>query len=78
MSRFDIVEGHWCYYVSWHGGQFSREYRRLSGMSRYFSPRFNLGVETLEEDGREVYLALVRRYQGDIAYMKERNELEAG
>lgn len=63
FDRFDIVEAHWCYYTEWHGGQFSREYQRLSHMCSYFKPRFNLSSDTLEENGKEIYDALVARYQ---------------
>lgn len=68
FDRFDIVEAHWCYCVEWHSGMWSPEYRRLSGIGRYFKPRPNLSSDTLEENAKEIYEALVRRYTGPGSY----------
>jgi hypothetical protein len=55
FDRFDIVEGWYLALCHCHGGQWSREYARLSRMSRYFKPSPFLSVETLTENGREIY-----------------------
>jgi hypothetical protein len=64
FDRFDIAEAYWCYFADWHGGQASEEYRRLSGMRRYFRPRPGLSYDTLTENGRDIYDAVVAREQG--------------
>lgn len=63
FDRFDIVEAHYCYCAEWHSGMHSPEYYRLSRMGFYFRPRPNLSSDTLEPNGKEIYDALVARYQ---------------
>ena len=55
FDRFDIVEAYYLFFCHFHEGQWSDKYSRLSKMSRYFKPRCNLSVETLTENGREIY-----------------------
>lgn len=61
FDRFDIAEAHYLYYSHFHSGQWSDEYRRLCKMSEYFRPRPNLSIETLTENGQEIYDFLVAR-----------------
>lgn len=44
MNRFDIVEAYYVYFVNFHGGQNSVEYKRLSKMLNYFTPRICASV----------------------------------
>lgn len=55
FDRFDICEAWYLALADCHGGGGSREYQRLSRMSRYFRPSPMLSVETLSENGREIY-----------------------
>ncbi len=59
-DRFDIVEAHYMFYCDWHSGQASPEYARLSQIGAYFTPRPNLSVDTLSDNAREIYDALVQ------------------
>lgn len=61
FDRFDIVEAYYCALSDCHGGQASREYARLSRMSRYFKPRASLSADTLDDNAREIYLAVCQR-----------------
>lgn len=63
-NRFDIAEAYYCYFVNWHGGQWSPEYARLSKLLKSFKPRADLSVETLEDNGREIYESILEREQG--------------
>ena len=60
FDRFDICEGWYLALSECHGGQWTREYRRLSMMRRYFTPSPSLSVETLTENGRDIYDAVCR------------------
>ena len=61
FDRFDIAEAYYLFFAHYHEGQASKKYRRLSCMSRYFKPSPLLSVETLTENGREIYEALAAR-----------------
>ncbi len=62
FDRWNIVLGHYVFYVLWHGGQGSREYARLSRMSRYFTPS-PMGIDLSDEPGAMgVYLNLLDRH----------------
>ena len=61
FDRFDIVEAYYLALAHCHSGQWSREYARLSKLSRYFRPRPSLSVETLSENAREIYDAACAR-----------------
>ncbi len=61
FDRFDICEAYYLFFSHYHEGQGSKKYHRLSKMSRYFKPSPLLSVETLTENGREIYEALARR-----------------
>ncbi len=55
FDRFDICEAYYLYFNNYHSGQWSDNYRRLCRMRRFFRPRHNLRVETLSENGRDIY-----------------------
>ncbi len=65
FDRFDIVEAYYLYFVHYHGGQYSREYERLSKMGKYFTPAIGLGVDSLTENGLEIYNNLVKDNQNE-------------
>jgi len=55
FDRYDIAEAYYLFFVDYHEGGGSKKYQRLSRMSRYFKPSPLLSVETLTENGREIY-----------------------
>lgn len=55
FDRLDILEAWYLWLSHNHGGQFSPEYKRLSKMSEYFSPRDSLKLETLTKNGKDIY-----------------------
>jgi hypothetical protein len=55
FNRFDIAEAYYLALNHCHGGQYSVEYMRLCRVSKYFKPSVFLSVETLSENGREIY-----------------------
>jgi hypothetical protein len=55
FDRLDIVEAWYLALAHCHSGQGSREYVRLSKLSRSFKPSPMLDVETLSENAREIY-----------------------
>lgn len=55
FDRFEIAEAWYLALAHCHGGQGSREYARLSKLSRIFKPSPFLDVETLSENAREIY-----------------------
>ena len=70
-DRFDIVEAHYCMEVDYNCRGWLRErpsnQRRMDATHvhlhrMHFRPRPNLTSETLEENGREIYRELERRY----------------
>lgn len=61
FDRFDIAEAWYLALSHCHGGQWSREYARLSKLSRSFTPSPFLSVKNLTENGREIYDAACRR-----------------
>ncbi len=61
FDRFDIAEAYFLFFCFYHEGGGSRKYRRLSKMSRYFRPSPTLTVETLTENGREIYEELAAK-----------------
>lgn len=62
FNRFDICEAYYLALSHCHGGQTSREYMRLSRLSRYFTPRRTLSVQTLTTNAREIYNAACFRF----------------
>ena len=61
FDRFDVAEAYYLFFAHFHEGQASDKYRRLSKITRYFKPRPSLSVETLTENGREIYEELARK-----------------
>lgn len=62
MDRYSIVEGHYWYFVDYHEGQWSDEYRRLCRIQKYFKPSpLSSGPET--DGGREVYDNLILKQE---------------
>lgn len=66
FDRFDIVEAWYLALSHCHGGQNSPEYSRLSGMFSWFTPRDNLSLDNLTENGREIYGAACATMLGDV------------
>ena len=64
-DRFDIVEAYLVFYTDYHGGQTSREYKRLSKIKTYYKPPQGWGYryEDLRRNSKEIYKALVQQYQ---------------
>jgi hypothetical protein len=60
-DRFDICEAWYLALSHCHGGQWSREYMRLSRMGEYFNPRPVLNVDSLSENGLEIYRNACKR-----------------
>jgi len=61
FDRWDIVEAYYLYFRDYHSGQSSIEYMRLSGILKYFKPSPFLDVDTLSENGLEIYNNLVNK-----------------
>jgi hypothetical protein len=55
FDRFDICEAYYLALSHCHNGQWSVEYSRLCALMRYFKPNPNLSIETLSDNGREIY-----------------------
>jgi len=54
-DRFDIVEAWYLALVHCHAGQYSDSYARLCRVQTYFTPAMSLGVDSLTDNGREIY-----------------------
>lgn len=61
FDRFDIAEAWYLALCHCHSGQSSKEYARLSKLSRSFKPSPFLDVETLSENAREIYDAACKK-----------------
>lgn len=61
FDRLDIVEAWYLALRDCHGGQWSREYYRLSKMYRYFQPSPMLEPYSLTENGKAIYRAACER-----------------
>ena len=55
FNRFDIAEAWYLALSHCHDGQSSKEYKRLSRMSSYFTPNPLLSVERLNDNARAIY-----------------------
>ena len=55
FDRLDVAEAWHCWLSLNHGGQWSREYARLSKLTRSFRPRPTLSVDTLTDNGRAIF-----------------------
>lgn len=66
-DRWDIIEGHYWFYVDWHGGQGSYFYERLSRIRSYYKPsRYHSGYGDLRPAGQAVYDELVTRHAHEL------------
>ena len=61
FDRFDICEAWFLALSHCHKGQWSQEYARLCKMRRYFRPSPMLSVDSLSDNGREIYDAACAR-----------------
>jgi hypothetical protein len=64
FDRFDICDAYYLALSHCHGGQWSREYARLSRMGAYFRPSPLLSVENLNENARAIYEGACARMLG--------------
>jgi hypothetical protein len=55
FDRFDIAEAYYLALTHCHGGQTSPAYARLCHMGSYFKPSMGLCVESLTDNGLEIY-----------------------
>jgi hypothetical protein len=62
FDRFDICEAYFLALSHCHGGQWSREYARLCKLMAYFKPSPMLSIETLSDNGREIYNSACDRF----------------
>lgn len=86
MNPFTVCEAFWLYYAHWHAGGLTRRCERqgrgiavqLDRMRFRPSPllRFDSMRDDDREDVRDVYVALVRRWEGDSAADREAADLE--
>lgn len=61
-NRFDIIIGYWFYFSSWHNGQSSKEYSRLSKLLRYFTPSLLWSkLSDLPEGAIAIYTTLLAK-----------------
>jgi hypothetical protein len=62
FDRFDIVAAHYAFCSDYHSGQWSREYRRLCRIRRYYTPghMFN-GFNSLSDNAKDIFNALVEK-----------------
>lgn len=60
FDTFDILEAHCLFLSLWHEGRWSEKHRRLSRLTRHFTPRPRLRPSTLTPNGKAIYSALVK------------------
>lgn len=65
FNRFDICEAYLLFASMYHGGQFSPIYRIFGRLNRmgYKAPLGGVTEDTLTENGRAIYDALVERHE---------------
>jgi len=56
FDRFQIVLGHYVYYLENHSGQWSEEYERMCKISKYFSPGYGYNALNLDTEENEIAL----------------------
>ncbi len=61
MNRLNIIEAYYLFLSDYHEGQWSDKYRRLCRMNQYFKPGPLLKYESLSDDAKEIYDALVEK-----------------
>ena len=67
FDRFDICEAYFLALSHCHWGLRSREYARLCKLMRYFKPSPMLSVDSLSDNGREIYDNACARMLGGAA-----------
>ena len=55
FDRFDICDAWYLALSAAHGGQSSPEYERLSRLTNFYSPGLSRSVDSLTENGLEIY-----------------------
>jgi hypothetical protein len=55
FDRFDVASAWYLALSECHAGQYSRSYERLSRLTEYFKPGMMLSVDSLTDNGREIY-----------------------
>ena len=66
-NRFDICEAWFLYASHFHSGQWSALYKVLGRLERMqFKPAPTLALESLTDNGRAIYVALVKRAEWRI------------
>ena len=55
FDRFDVCEAWYLALSHCHSGQWSTEYERLCKLTEYFNPSPMLTVDSLTENGLEIY-----------------------
>jgi hypothetical protein len=63
FDRFDICEAWYLALSEYHGGQWSSGYRKLSRLTEYFKPSPILSIDSLSENGYEIYLNAVEKLE---------------
>ena len=62
FNRFDICEAHYLFAVNCHMGAFTKAYAKFGQLARIkFRPGPMLRIESLSENAREIYDALVAK-----------------
>jgi hypothetical protein len=61
FDRFDIAAAWYLALAHCHGGQWSDSYARLCRLQTYFKPSPLLSVDSLTDNGREIYEAACAR-----------------
>ena len=62
FDRFDIAEAYYLALTHCHAGQTSPTYARLCHMGKYFKPSMGLCVESLTDNGLEIYERACERF----------------
>ena len=62
LDRFDIAEAYYLALTHCHSGQTSPTYARLCHMGNYFKPSMGLCVESLTDNGLEIYERACERF----------------
>ena len=61
FDRIDIIEAWYLALAHCHGGQYSREYARLSRLGRYYRPGPLFSVDSLTDNARDIYAQACKR-----------------
>ena len=61
FDRFDVCEAYYLFLSHYHDGQWGKMYRRLCHLLTYFKPSPMLSVDSLSENGAEIYRMLAEK-----------------